>query len=115
MNNYQESSFYPLGNFLNPALALLGQGLRKLPSGQKLNFANHPYLCKGLTVLFILFLKILQPIPLLYPQAVLGRDGFVTHPLASLILCVRVKKNYYNKSDTKKAPFSRDFCCQYFT
>ncbi|CAB5499936.1 hypothetical protein THERMOS_1117 [Bathymodiolus thermophilus thioautotrophic gill symbiont] len=48
MNNHQESSFYPLGNFLNPALALLGQGLRKSPSGQKLNFANHSYLCKGL-------------------------------------------------------------------
>ncbi|WP_158009443.1 hypothetical protein [Bathymodiolus thermophilus thioautotrophic gill symbiont] len=39
----------PLHRDLNPALALLGQGLRKLPSGQKLNFANHPYLCKGLT------------------------------------------------------------------
>ncbi|WP_164707608.1 hypothetical protein [Bathymodiolus thermophilus thioautotrophic gill symbiont] len=36
------------GKFLNPALALLGQDLRKLPIGQKLNFANHPYLCKGL-------------------------------------------------------------------
>jgi len=48
MNNHQESTFHPLGNFLNPALALLGQDLRKLPSGQKLNFANHPYLCKGL-------------------------------------------------------------------
>jgi len=48
MNNHQESTFHPLGNFLNLALALLGQGLRKLPSGQKLNFANHPYLCKGL-------------------------------------------------------------------
>ncbi|CAB5502540.1 hypothetical protein THERMOT_1636 [Bathymodiolus thermophilus thioautotrophic gill symbiont] len=55
MNNHQESSFHPLGNFLNPALALLGQGLRKLPSGKKLNFANHPYLCKGLTI-FILFI-----------------------------------------------------------
>ncbi|OIR23942.1 hypothetical protein BGC33_08740 [Bathymodiolus thermophilus thioautotrophic gill symbiont] len=33
MNNHQESLFHPLGNFLNPALALLGQGLRKLPSG----------------------------------------------------------------------------------
>ncbi|CAB5494170.1 hypothetical protein THERMOT_63 [Bathymodiolus thermophilus thioautotrophic gill symbiont] len=43
MNNHQESPFYPLGNFLNPDLALLVQGLRKLPSGQKLNFANHPY------------------------------------------------------------------------
>ncbi|AYQ55910.1 hypothetical protein MS2017_0152 [Bathymodiolus thermophilus thioautotrophic gill symbiont] len=48
INNHQESTFHPLGNFLNPALALLGQGLRKSPSGQKLNFANHPYLCKGL-------------------------------------------------------------------
>ncbi|WP_139458224.1 hypothetical protein [Bathymodiolus thermophilus thioautotrophic gill symbiont] len=53
MNNHQKSSFHPLGNFLNPALALLGQGLRRLPSGQKLNFANHPYLCKGL-ILFLI-------------------------------------------------------------
>jgi hypothetical protein len=35
----------PLGDFLNPALALLGQGLNKSPIGQKLDFANHPYLC----------------------------------------------------------------------
>ena len=51
LHKYEQSStihFPPLGNFLNPALALLGQGLRKLPSGKKLNFANHPYLCKGL-------------------------------------------------------------------
>ncbi|SMN10602.1 hypothetical protein SPBRAN_695 [uncultured Candidatus Thioglobus sp.] len=33
---------------LNLALTLLGQGLRKSPIRQKLNFANHPYLCKGL-------------------------------------------------------------------
>jgi hypothetical protein len=25
-----------------------GQGLKKSPIGQKLDFANHPYLCKGL-------------------------------------------------------------------
>jgi hypothetical protein len=31
-----------------PALALLGQGFKKSPIGQKLDFANHPYLCKGL-------------------------------------------------------------------
>ncbi|WP_158009503.1 hypothetical protein [Bathymodiolus thermophilus thioautotrophic gill symbiont] len=48
MNNHQESIFHPLGNFLNPALALLEQGLRKSPSGQKLNFANHSYLYKDL-------------------------------------------------------------------
>jgi len=40
INNHQESTFHPLGNFLNPALALLGQGLRKLPSGQKLNIIH---------------------------------------------------------------------------
>jgi hypothetical protein len=29
-----------VGDFLNPALALLGQGLKKSPIGQKLDFAN---------------------------------------------------------------------------
>ena len=47
-NNHQKPTFHPLGNFLNPTLALLGQGLKKSPIGQKLDFANHPYLCKGL-------------------------------------------------------------------
>ncbi|SMN13680.1 hypothetical protein BHECKSOX2_803 [Bathymodiolus heckerae thiotrophic gill symbiont] len=51
MNNHQKSTFHPLGDFLNPALALLGQGLIKSPIWQKLNFANHPYLCKGLPVI----------------------------------------------------------------
>jgi hypothetical protein len=46
--NHQKLTFHPLGDFLNPALALLGQGLKKSPIGQKLDFANHPYLCKGL-------------------------------------------------------------------
>jgi len=57
MNNHQKSSFHPLGDFLNPALTLLRLGLRKSPIGQKLNFANHPYLsareathCKGLNL-----------------------------------------------------------------
>jgi hypothetical protein len=43
-NNHQKPTFHLLGDFLNPALALLGQGLKKSPSGQKLDFANHPYL-----------------------------------------------------------------------
>jgi hypothetical protein len=38
-----------LADDLNPALALLGQGLKKSPIGQKLDFSNHPYLYKGLT------------------------------------------------------------------
>jgi hypothetical protein len=29
MNNHQQPTFHPLGDFLNPALALLGQGLKK--------------------------------------------------------------------------------------
>jgi hypothetical protein len=41
---HQKPTFHPLGYFLNPALALLGQGLKKSPIGQKLDFANHPYL-----------------------------------------------------------------------
>jgi uncharacterized membrane protein len=31
--------------------ALLGQGLKKSPIGQKLDFSNHSYLCKGLSIL----------------------------------------------------------------
>ncbi|VVH55016.1 hypothetical protein BSPCLSOX_734 [uncultured Gammaproteobacteria bacterium] len=51
-NNHQKPTFHPLGDFLNPALALLGQGLKKSPIGQKLDFANHPYLCKGLNIFY---------------------------------------------------------------
>jgi hypothetical protein len=35
------------GDFLNPALALLGQGLKKSPIGQKLDFANHKIYVTG--------------------------------------------------------------------
>ncbi len=58
MNNHKKSTFHLLGNFLNPALTLpedccvaptlLGQSLIKPPIRQKLNFDNHPYLCKDL-------------------------------------------------------------------
>ena len=44
MNNHQKPTFHPLGNFLNIALALLGQGLSKSPIRQKFNLANHTYL-----------------------------------------------------------------------
>ncbi|SHN91553.1 Type III restriction-modification system methylation subunit [bacterium endosymbiont of Bathymodiolus sp. 5 South] len=37
-NNHQKPTFHPLGDFLNPALVLLGQGLKKSPSGQKIGF-----------------------------------------------------------------------------
>jgi hypothetical protein len=32
-SNHQQPTFHPLGDFLNPALALLGQGLKKSPVG----------------------------------------------------------------------------------
>jgi hypothetical protein len=35
-NNHHKPTFHPLGDFLNPALALLRQGLKKSPIGQKL-------------------------------------------------------------------------------
>jgi hypothetical protein len=37
-SNHQKPTFHPLGDFLNSALALLGQGLKKSPIGQKLDF-----------------------------------------------------------------------------
>jgi hypothetical protein len=43
INNHQKPTYHPLSDFLNPALALLGQGLKKSPIGQKLDFANHSY------------------------------------------------------------------------
>jgi hypothetical protein len=43
-------TFHPLGDFLNPALALLGQGLKKSPIGQKLDFANDSYLAQKITL-----------------------------------------------------------------
>ncbi|SEH65210.1 hypothetical protein BAZSYMA_ACONTIG124533_0 [Bathymodiolus azoricus thioautotrophic gill symbiont] len=46
MNNHQKSTFYPLGNFLNPALTLLGLGLRKSPIGQKLTMLTTPIYAK---------------------------------------------------------------------
>jgi hypothetical protein len=41
VGNHQKPTFHPLGDFLNPALALLGQGLKKSPIGQKLDFASY--------------------------------------------------------------------------
>jgi hypothetical protein len=32
-SNHQKPTFHPLGDFLNPALALPGQALKKSPSG----------------------------------------------------------------------------------
>ncbi|WP_202762972.1 hypothetical protein [Bathymodiolus thermophilus thioautotrophic gill symbiont] len=44
MSNHQESTFHPLGKFLNPTLVLLGQSLKKSPIW---NFANYPCLYKN--------------------------------------------------------------------
>jgi hypothetical protein len=56
-----ESIFATIGSIKNAnllnKLALLGQGLKKSPIGQKLDFANHSYLCKGLYVNISLYLS----------------------------------------------------------
>ncbi|WP_164707683.1 hypothetical protein [Bathymodiolus thermophilus thioautotrophic gill symbiont] len=50
MNNHQKSTFYPLSNFSSNTqqssrkIALLGQGLEKSTSGNKLNFANRLFI-----------------------------------------------------------------------
>jgi hypothetical protein len=46
---------YDVNLSIYPALALPGQGLKKSPIGQKLDFANHPYLCKGLYIIVAFF------------------------------------------------------------
>jgi hypothetical protein len=40
-NNHQKPTFHSLGDFLNPALALLGQGLKKSPIGQVTTYKTH--------------------------------------------------------------------------
>jgi hypothetical protein len=47
LDGWKNGWFWFVWSGLNPALALPGQGLKKSPIGQKLDFANHPYLCKG--------------------------------------------------------------------
>ena len=42
MNNRQNTIFHSLDNFLNPALALLGQDLKKLSIQQNLSFYYLP-------------------------------------------------------------------------
>ncbi|SSC07078.1 hypothetical protein BTURTLESOX_2294 [bacterium endosymbiont of Bathymodiolus sp. 5 South] len=44
MSHFQVESKAPL---ILPASASLGQDLKKSPIGQKLDFANHPYLFKN--------------------------------------------------------------------
>ncbi|WP_171004299.1 hypothetical protein [Bathymodiolus heckerae thiotrophic gill symbiont] len=89
MNNHQKSTFRPLGDFLNPALVLLGQGLIKSPIWQKLNFANHPYLCKGLYLLISTFK------PLVFFESEKSACAFIiesTHSSRSLYSSTPVSK-----------------------
>jgi hypothetical protein len=52
-NNHQKPTFHPLGDFLNPALALLGQGLKKSPIRQKLGIDDLVIHIVGANNLFI--------------------------------------------------------------
>ncbi len=52
MNNHQNAIFHQITNFLKTPLALLGVDLKNFQFNKICHFANHPYLCKGLFVLF---------------------------------------------------------------
>ncbi|NYT27352.1 hypothetical protein [Candidatus Thiodubiliella endoseptemdiera] len=49
MNNHQNAIFHQITNFLKTPLALLGVDLKNFQFNKICHFANHPYLCKGLT------------------------------------------------------------------
>ncbi|NYT26496.1 hypothetical protein [Candidatus Thiodubiliella endoseptemdiera] len=50
MNNHQNAIFHQITNFLKTPLALLGVDLKNFQFNKICHFANHPYLCKGLSL-----------------------------------------------------------------
>ncbi len=52
MNNHQNAIFHQITNFLKTPLALLGVDLKNFQFNKTCHFANHPYLCKGLSQLY---------------------------------------------------------------
>ncbi|WP_369177730.1 hypothetical protein [Candidatus Thiodubiliella endoseptemdiera] len=52
MNNHQNAIFHQITNFLKTPLALLGVDLKNFQFNKICHFANHPYLCKGLSEYF---------------------------------------------------------------
>ncbi len=54
MNNHQNAIFHQITNFLKTPLALLGVDLKNFQFNKICHFANHPYLCKGLLMKFLL-------------------------------------------------------------
>ena len=55
MNNHQNAIFHQFENFLKTPLALLRVDLKNSKINKICHFANHPYLCKGLTVFLMCF------------------------------------------------------------
>ncbi len=51
MNNHQNAIFHQITNFLKTPLALLGVDLKNFQFNKICHFANHPYLCKGLSLI----------------------------------------------------------------
>uniref|UniRef100_UPI003F69A5E6 transposase n=1 Tax=Candidatus Thiodubiliella endoseptemdiera TaxID=2738886 RepID=UPI003F69A5E6 len=49
MNNHQNAIFHQITNFLKTPLSLLGVDLKNFQFNKICHFANHPYLCKGLS------------------------------------------------------------------
>jgi hypothetical protein len=54
-HNHQKPTFHPLGDFLNPALTLLGQGLKKSPlSCIACTLSDAHYLAQGVMLLLVI-------------------------------------------------------------
>ncbi|WP_369178420.1 hypothetical protein [Candidatus Thiodubiliella endoseptemdiera] len=51
MNNHQNAIFHQITNFLKTPLALLGVDLKNFQFNKICHFANHSYLCKGLSLI----------------------------------------------------------------
>ncbi len=57
MNNHQNAIFHQITNFLKTPLALLGVDLKNFQFNKICHFANHPYLCKGLSLSNCFYVK----------------------------------------------------------
>ncbi|CAC9650398.1 Low molecular weight protein tyrosine phosphatase (EC 3.1.3.48) [uncultured Gammaproteobacteria bacterium] len=55
-NNHQKPTFHPLGDFLNPVLALLGQGLKNRQLGKNWILLIIPIYAKVSTVNFLIII-----------------------------------------------------------
>ncbi len=75
MNNHKNAIFHQITNFLKTPLALLGVDLKNFQFNKICHFANHPYLCKGL---YLVFYQIIRSIPHQTPIKAMVIDTGIT-------------------------------------